>query len=572
MPDAYDTSECGADFFSEDEVFFGSVPVFLVPVPGKAVRYVHQSYRPGDDEASLKQTLARKDPIAHPQGGLPVVVPGMPRLDMVCDEEPCADVSDWPEQLRAPLIKVPQDRRSDVCPKAFASGVRSAVVKLGGQWYRLKGCGNNDNGFIVQEDATLGNRQIRGSAFEHTAVCENSVGVSLTEVMEPQGILGCNSPMGYYLYDAPNLPLGPGFQPACIVERTLGDRRLGTHVMAGIELIFDRLVDDGQLCQASLLESFPAGRPRDPTEGHGIAATATLMSDHMLAKMYGMDEEGLDFKCPRDATVFANALLIELPERAPNPEQLPQQYFRKPGGCDGDATAAHEGVKDADPRWQRAWTQACEELQEGLRRMKECASGPGRSSGSRSILAYLFSRIGFECGRFARELHKTCGVSWGTYADAMCYEGQLHCNAHANNLVVIPPAASANSYLAYLDLDMAFDDRNFVDLWGTGVVGASKEDHAALLYKEHLNFMEVLAGADTTSGVPSVAHKQIEAQSELLKLAKVALFDTLIMGYMHAYDDQRSETFPVAAFDRDMHIAGYSIIKLAIIAQAEYIA
>jgi hypothetical protein len=41
------------------------------------------------------------------------------------------------------------------------------------------------------------------------------------------------------------------------------------------------------------------------------------------------------------------------------------------------------------------------------------------------VLAYLFSRIGFECGRFAHLLHHKCRISWGTYADSMCHDSQV---------------------------------------------------------------------------------------------------------------------------------------------------
>ena len=34
-----------------------------------------------------------------------------------------------------------------------ASGIRSALILVEGKWYRLKGCGNNDEGFILK---TLG--------------------------------------------------------------------------------------------------------------------------------------------------------------------------------------------------------------------------------------------------------------------------------------------------------------------------------------------------------------------------------------------------------------------------------
>merc|ERR1711970_740611 len=128
--------------------------------------------------------------------------------------------------------------------KAFASGVRSCTLKIGDEWYRLKGSGNNDEGFIVkcklqkvgQSDEMKFTRQIRGSAWRHTSLRENYIAAHLGNTTEPKGILPANSAMGMYVYDAPNQPFGPDTEehesmvPACIVQRTLGDRRLGTHV------------------------------------------------------------------------------------------------------------------------------------------------------------------------------------------------------------------------------------------------------------------------------------------------------------------------------------------------------
>jgi hypothetical protein len=66
----------------------------------------------------------------------------------------------------------------------------------------------------------------------------------------------------------------------------------------------------------------------------------------------------------------------------------------------------------------------------------------------------------------------------------------------------------------YLDLDMAFDDATFVSVYGKGspkgAVGTLPEQHDQLLKREHVNFMEVLAGADSTSGVPTVALSVVE--------------------------------------------------------------
>ena len=352
--------------FGDAEIFFGSKRVHLAHAPGRAVNYVHANYAPGTDDASLARTLSRAKPIPHDDGGRPVVVPCMPCLDQVVASgaAPSEDVSSWPEYLRTPLIKVTEATPGE--PLAFASGTRSATFKLGDEWYRLKGCGNNDQGFILRDGTTKGVewRDIRGCAFEHTAICENYMGSRLDAHMAPLGIPGANGAMGYYMYDAPNQPLGPAFAPACIVETTLGDRRFGTHVLAGIELLLDRLLDDSAIDVPALLAKFPEARPRvepGPTSWyapHGVTLTSTLMGDHCLAVMYKTGEEGLTYKMPRDENIFACAIGSELPERAPDRATLPRQYYRD--------TGEGAGVKDADPRWGEAWAQACDELETAI--------------------------------------------------------------------------------------------------------------------------------------------------------------------------------------------------------------
>ena len=172
-----------ADQFGPDEIFFGSVPVHLQPVPGRVVPYAPGAFGPDparDAAGRPARTLARKDPLPHPDGGPPVVVPCMPCLDTVrtaatADDRGDGDaLADWPAALRQPLLKVPAPVAG--APKAFASGCRSACAKIDGAWYRLKGSGNNDQGFLVKTSSTVlaageplvATRQIRGAAFEHT--------------------------------------------------------------------------------------------------------------------------------------------------------------------------------------------------------------------------------------------------------------------------------------------------------------------------------------------------------------------------------------------------------------------
>ena len=109
----------------------------------------------------------------------------------------------------------------------------------------------------------------------------------------------------------------------------------------------------------------------------------------------------------------------------------------------------------------------------------------------------------------------------------MCHDSQLHCNAHSNNMVLVPEpepsiAAAEHNFLAFLDLDMAFDRQSFVDT-SKGTLGASLEKHQKLLHLEHVNFAEVLAGADSTSGVPGNAESRLHAQPESVRLLHTAV-------------------------------------------------
>ena len=150
----------------------------------------------------------------------------------------------------------------------------------------------------------------------------------------------------------------------------------------------------------------------------------------------------------------------------------------------------------------------------------------------------------------------------------------MFAQAHSNNVVVLAHGASTSSFLSFLDLDMAFDDKSFVDIWASEPTPVrSEEEYTRLLRREHLNFMEVLAGSDSSNGVPMVARAAVEVScpdGSALKAVKTALYDTLILGYLRGYtDDVR---FPVAPLDAALHDAAHDVMKLCIMVMADYIA
>jgi hypothetical protein len=55
---------------------------------------------------------------------------------------------------------------------------------------------------------------------------------------------------------------------------------------------------------------------------------------------------------------------------------------------------------------------------------------------------------------------------------------RLLVQAHSNNVVVVAAGASATSFLCFLDLDMAFDDATFVDIWAPDVRCSAASNNA----------------------------------------------------------------------------------------------
>ena len=716
-----------------DEIFYGSVPVHFKSVPGKAVPYIHADYSPctiRDSNGMPTTTLARKDEIPHPDNGPPIVVPCMPCLDQKASKS-SNNLDAWPDYLKTPLIKTSEVTLNE--PKAFASGTRSACIKLNNTWYRLKGSGNNDQGFPIKTSKQvvkagqppIETRQIRGAAFIHTAICENYYSTELARNMDQHNVYGTNGSMGYYVYGgSEELPLGLSskeFQTACIVETTRGDRRFGTHVLAGLTLLLPDLIDEAKLNENVLLTLFPSERKEygqvpfasninffeddqvkllttgalfghaqlkcgnlfmsRPVKGKAATdawttlknmidvataaaaaaaaatatATATVANSNSnsncianstisvfdlqeickvlctsrlvgtetnVAELIGIDS-GIfgswmwnDYKGDFDVYTPTLKMLLQwrtndkpmftpksiqeqLPvvsrdllaasvveasstgvsemfanaSHVPDSNVLPKQFFN-------DKNTGLDGEKEADPRWTNAWKETC-----------DCISNHNNNGKKESALMYVYSRLGYECGKFAKLLHSKCQTSWGTYQDKICHESGWHCNAHANNMAVMAPGNSEDTYLSYLDLDMAFDAKTVVDVKPSsdtfGKVGQTREEFGLLLAFEHFNFMEVVAGNDSSTGVPPIAKDAVKGLSKTLQIARTVLYDTMLNGYMHAYYDENNDleqkngetksnnschSYSVVPFDKEMHEVGMALIKLAIIKQADYLA
>ena len=127
---------------TDDAIYFASIPVFFVPVPGETIPFVASHWH--EDPSSLPTALSRFSLISDPDGGLPLFHPAIPALDLLqqldaSSSSSSAAAAALPMQLRQPLLKVPEELAAPPphTIQGFASGVRSAVIKLDGQWSQL---------------------------------------------------------------------------------------------------------------------------------------------------------------------------------------------------------------------------------------------------------------------------------------------------------------------------------------------------------------------------------------------------------------------------------------------------
>ncbi|CAK8992526.1 unnamed protein product [Durusdinium trenchii] len=252
---------------TEEALFVGAKEVALAPVQGE-VYQLPQSWSCSSD---LSELLARR---SHPT----VAVPALPAWDwrpenLVPSRKP---TEEWPLELwTMPLMKVPQRSSSSTAPSALrglASGVRSALVKVKGQWFRLKGCGNRDEGFPMAKVGNKGEASIRGSCFKHTAYTEVRMNDLVAEVLQKAGLDCANQSLGCYWYrPEPSWPL-PEIDRYCGVFQTSGNARLGDHLIGGILALLPHVLEP---MEKELTQCILRGRGSDESE---LLETCDLVS------------------------------------------------------------------------------------------------------------------------------------------------------------------------------------------------------------------------------------------------------------------------------------------------------
>jgi len=142
----------------------------------------------------------------------------------------------------------------------ITSGKMSCIIKSKtGEFLKLKGCGNYKSGFTLlkyEKDLSFKKIEIRGCQFENTVFRELYYSHKVNEILKKYNMYCANIPLGYFKYDKDikfveeflnkkNKIINEASEidKYCSIFKTLGDKRLGAHLLRGIEIIMDDIIE-----------------------------------------------------------------------------------------------------------------------------------------------------------------------------------------------------------------------------------------------------------------------------------------------------------------------------------------
>jgi len=452
------------------------------------------------------------------------------------------------------LIKVPEKGEFE----GYTSGKRSCVFLSGGKYYRLKGCGNLNQGFPIEtfQSKIPNSREVRGCQFYATATREQLMTERIGEILLTHDILCGNKSVGFWLYPDEEdhyKKLGivnacPHIDKFCGVFETLGEKRLATHLLQGVEVLLHFLVSNycnKSFTKETILGLYPAERLiTDDPEGLSVTPLSWLGPFLEVPEDKSLSQWTQEKIYPVEA--FSMLLNMNELQKKENPFQ--------------DLLTTPE-IAEVCTKFIERYSFASE-YKESIEHFLRVILQTTKISFT-ELLSTLYARIGWECGRIKR-IFQDSNINWGYYAD---HNVLYHCNAHPNNFIILPQGSSRN-LLAPLDFDLAFNKENFINIEeGSETYGKYDErTFDTFLNCERYSLEEALSGEENMANFGYSLFK-LEAHDdhtkEIYPLLKTALRDTCVFYYRKAYD--KLDDAEMTNYDARTDESIYALINLALI-------
>ena len=561
----------------EEDLYFGDKYGYLYPCTGifrsYKKEYIHQ-----DDinKESVAEALKYSDDLSYIKPEYKdAYVPVVPETNIHFKNENLKD--DENEKidsiLSQPLIKA-KEIKDYPYYKCIISGHRSAVIKDPKTcvYYRLKGCGNDELGFNIKKtEGVMVEIVTRGSQYDSTCFRELFYSEKADENLKKLNFRCANYPIGFWKYgkdlhilpkenikieDLPKLENQmPEVDKYCGIFRTLGDKRLRTHLLCGLEKILEVI---STICTSKQL------------------INEEIMNE--IKKIYPQNRLPNEFETYKTIKFFG-----------PDPKISYEEWYKKPvyEKKHYDSIISCEILKKEikENKNLKIFIDTCENYDELYTLLSEKLSEKHKTMAKNIIdkmkndqkngkkffetLLNIYIRIGYEVGKIKR-CFQDANINWGSYVDR---GASYHCNAHSNNLVVLPQGNE--TLLSPLDLDLAFGKDKMIVI--------NKEcptfgQHDLSYWDNYLNaeFVDLslnLCGAeDYNFDFDKNKNKNPDSfEIKVRNVIKYLLSDCMLENYMKGFDSIPSPDVineKVLKEDNFLH----NIIKLALIATAEDIA
>ena len=561
----------------EEDLYFGDKYGYLYPCTGifrsYKKEYIHQ-----DDinKESVAEALKYSDDLSYIKPEYKdAYVPVVPETNIHFKNENLKD--DENEKidsiLSQPLIKA-KELKDYPSYKCIISGHRSAVIKdpKTGVYYRLKGCGNDELGFNIKKtEGVMVEIVTRGSQYDSTCFRELFYSEKADENLKKLNFRCANYPIGFWKYgkdlhilpkenikieDLPKLENQmPEVDKYCGIFRTLGDKRLRTHLLCGLEKILEVI---STICTSKQL------------------INEEIMNE--IKKIYPQNRLPNEFETYKTIKFFG-----------PDPKISYEEWYKKPvyEKKHYDSIISCEKIKKEikENKNLKIFIDTCENYDELYTLLSEKLSEKHKTMAKNIIdkmkndqkngkkffetLLNIYIRIGYEVGKIKR-CFQDANINWGSYVDR---GASYHCNAHSNNLVVLPQGNE--TLLSPLDLDLAFGKDKMIVI--------NKEcptfgQHDLSYWDNYLNaeFVDLslnLCGAeDYNFDFDKNKNKNPDSfEIKVRNVIKYLLCDCMLENYMKGFDSIPS---PDVINEKELKEDNFlhNIIKLALIATAEDIA
>ena len=560
----------------EEDLYFGDKYGFLYPCTG-VFRSYKKEYIHQDDinKESIAETLKYSDDCSYIKPEYKDhYIPVVPETNIHFKNENLKDDENEKNDsiLGQPLIKA-KEIKDYPGFKCIISGHRSALIKdpKTGIFYRLKGCGNDELGFNIQKtEGVIVEIVTRGSQYDSTCFRELFYSEKVDENLKKINIRCANLPVGFWKYgkdlhilpkenikkeDIPNLENQmPEVDKYCGIFHTLGDKRLRTHLLCGLEKILEKIATlcvSKQLINEELLNEikkiFPATRLPDKIETFKtikfFGPLNTTIDEWVKKPVYEQKHY--------DAIISVDQLKKEI-----NENKNLKIFIDQTENYDEIYNLLSENLSEKHKLMAK-------KIIENMK--KEQANGKKFFS----TLLNIYIRIGYEVGKIKR-LMQDANINWGSYIDR---GSSYHCNAHSNNLVVLPQGN--DSLLSPLDLDLAFSKEKMIiinkDCPTYGQQDLSYWDN--YINAEFVDLSLNLCGAeDYNFQFEKNKNKNPDSlESKTKNAIRFLLCDCMLENYMKGYDKLDSkDVISIKELKEDNFF--HDIVKLALVVTAEDIA